>query len=158
VDADAILQAFANRLVDCILIGGMNFALRHEPVMTFDVDFWVADTDENLQRVNESLRDLGAQWGPDENSWKPVSEDFTWLRRQSIFWPSSAHGAIDIFREVIGLEGQYAACLKRSIPSLTPTGIPYRSLSDADMLACQTALPENLRRLDRVRYLRNLLP
>ena len=35
MNPDAILQAFAHRAVDCILIGGMNFALRHQPVTTY---------------------------------------------------------------------------------------------------------------------------
>ena len=158
MNADAILQAFAYHHVNAILIGGMNFALRHHLGTTYDVDFWVADSDENLRRVNEALRELGAQWGPSETTWGPVPEDSAWLRRQGVLCLSSPQGAIDIFRDVAGLEGQYAACFERSTLAQTPTGIPYRSLANADMLACQMALPEGLRRLDRVRYLKGLLP
>jgi hypothetical protein len=142
VNADAILQAFADHAVDTILIGGMNFALRHQPVATFDVDFWVADNDENLQRAASALRELGAKWGPDEASWGPVPEGFTWLQRHSVYCLTSLHGAINIFREVEGLQGQYAACHERSTLVHTFNGIPYRSLSNADMVACQMALPE----------------
>jgi hypothetical protein len=157
VNADGILGAFHRRGVEAILIGGMNFMLRHQPVLTFDVDLWVADSDENLARVADALRDIGARWGPDETSWSDVPQDFAWLRRQALFCLTSPLGAIDIFREVAGLEGQWAACRARCTELTTATGIPYASLSDRDMLACQLALPEAERKLDRVRFLQNLL-
>jgi hypothetical protein len=79
-----------------------------------------------------------------------------WLRRQSVFCLTSPHGAIDIFREVAGLEGQWDACRARCSELRTATGISYAGLSDRDMLACQMALPESERRLDRIRYLQQL--
>ena len=39
----------------------------------------------------------------------------------------------------------------------TATGIPYLSLSDRDMLACQMALPYGERRIERIRYLEQRL-
>ncbi len=157
MNVDAILKSFADHAVDAILIGGMNYLLRHQPILTYDVDFWVKDTDENLARVAAALRDLGASWGRDDASWKPVPEGFEWLHAQPVFCVSSAQGPIDIFREVAGLEGQYDNCRSRSSERHTATGFPYVSLSNQDMLACQMALPEGLRRLDRVTYLENLL-
>ena len=157
MNADAILEAFDRHQVDALLIGGMNFLLRHQPVLTFDVDFWVNDTDENLSRVVTALRELGAQWGKTEDSWGPLPDGYVWLRAQTVFCLTTGHGAVDIFRAVEGLEGQYAACKIRSTSEVSTVGIPYRSLSDQDMLACQLALPENLRRLDRTAYLKNLL-
>jgi hypothetical protein len=157
MNVDAILECFAHHRVNVILIGGMNFLLRHQPVLTYDVDLWVKDTDENLTKVSEALRDLGAEWGRDDASWKPVPGGFGWLRAQTIFCLTSAHGAIDIFREVAGLEGQYDICRDRCSECRTSSGIPYASLSNQDMLACQMALPETERRLDRVTFLKNLL-
>jgi len=154
---DAILDSFARHEVDAILIGGMNFLLRHEPVLTFDVDFWVSNDEANLARVAKALRALEAKWGKTEGDWGPVSEDPAWLRSQAVFCLTSPHGAIDIFRAVEGLAGQYEACKTRSSEERTPNGAFYRSLSDQDMLACQLALPESLRRLDRTRYLKDLL-
>ena len=147
----------ARHQVDAILIGGMNFLLRHQPVLTFDVDFWVRDTEENLSRLVSALRELDAEWGRDEASWGPFPATTQWLRSQSVFCLTTRHGAVDIFRELRGLEGQYETCLARSHPTLTAGGIPYRSLSDQDMLACQLALPETERRLDRVTYLKKYL-
>ena len=157
MNVDAILDSFARHKVDAILIGGMNFLLRHQPVLTFDVDFWVNDTDENLSKVTDALHDLRAEWGRDDKSWKPVPNGFGWLRAQTVFCLTSAQGAIDIFREVTGLEGQYADCRARCSPCQTSSGIPYLSLSNQDMLACQMALPERERRLDRVAFLENLV-
>lgn len=157
MNVDAILKSFADYAVDAILIGGMNYLLRHQPVLTYDVDFWVKDTDDNLARVAAALRDLGASWGKDDASWKPVPDGFTWLQSQSVFCLSSTQGAIDIFRDLAGLEGQYDECHARSTVCETATGFPYRSLADQDMLACQMALPVGLRRLDRIAYLENIL-
>ena len=157
MNADAILESFRRHEVDAILIGGMNFLLRHQPVLTFDVDFWVKDDDENLSRVATALHDLGAEWGKTEETWGPLPGGHDWLRPQSVFCLTTPHGAVDIFRSVEGLDGQYEACKTRSSVERTAGGISFRSLSDQDMLACQLALPENLRRLDRTNYLRNLL-
>lgn len=157
MNVDAILESFNRHKVDAILIGGMNFLLRHQPVLTFDVDFWVKDTDENLSKVSEALHDLRAEWGRDDKTWKPVPNGFGWFRDQPMFCLTSAHGAIDIFREVAGLEGQYDVCRDRCSECRTSSGIPYASLSDQDMLACQMALPKTERRLDRIAFLENLL-
>jgi hypothetical protein len=117
----------------------------------------VKDTDENLLLVTTALTDLGAAWGPDDSSWKPIPTDSAWLRRQSVFCLTSNHGAIDIFREVKGLEGLYAVCRARADLRHTLSKIPYLSLSDQDMLTCQMSLPEASRRLDRVAFLTKLL-
>jgi hypothetical protein len=156
VNADRILQSFHEHKVDCILIGGMNFLLRHQPVLTFDVDFWVRDNPDNLKNVNRALQDLGASWGRSEKTWGPVPSDAQWLTRQVVFCLTSEHGAVDIFREVEGLP-DFDACWQRSSVRQTEAGTPFRSLADEDMLACQLALNEGDRRLDRVAYLQKLL-
>jgi hypothetical protein len=157
MNVDFILETFERQSVDALLIGGMNFLLRHHPVLTFDIDFWVGDTEENLTRVATALRALDARWGRTEATWGPVPDSADWLRIQSVFCLTSPHGAIDIFRAVEGLPDQYDACAARATLEVSPGGARYRSLSDVDMLSCQLALPESLRRLDRTRYLKNLL-
>ncbi len=150
-----VLQTFSRLGVDFLLIGGMNFLLRHQPVTTFDIDLWVRDDDANLDRVAAALHELGAEWGDSASTFRPVPADMAWLRRQSVFCLTSKAGAIDIFRSVYGL-GDYESCRARSVET-TRDGITFRSLSDLDMLACQLALPEGERRLDRVAYLKKLL-
>jgi hypothetical protein len=154
MDLDHILRAFNARRVDYLLIGGMNFLLRHEPVLTFDVDLWIDDTKENRDRTEQALSDLGAEWGPTEEQWGPVSDrKHGWLASQGVFCVTSAAGAIDIFRQVQGLDS-WDQCRARAYSGETGAGTPYSGLSDLDMLASQTALPESGRKQDRIRTLR----
>src|SRR5687767_6997550 len=113
MNVDAILQELNAAKVDYILIGGMNFLLRHLPELTFDVDIWVRDDAENLECLNVALRKMGAAWGPTEQEWKPLPGDWQWLRRQSVFCVTTDFGALDIFREVRGLEGRFDECGQR---------------------------------------------
>jgi len=73
MNVDHILRTFADCGVEYLLIGGMNFLLRHEPVLTYDIDFWIHDTAENLDRCAVALQQLDAAWGPTEADWRPVA-------------------------------------------------------------------------------------
>lgn len=154
MNVDAILQALDREQVDCLLIGGMNFLLRHRPELTFDVDVWVRDDPVNLERLNRALRSLDAQWGPTETEWRAVPDDWRWLQSQVVFCLTTEHGALDVFRDVRGLEGRYDECRQRALASVTGTGVKYAALSDQDMLACQEALPPSQRKPQRVEILR----
>jgi len=154
MNVDRILNAFESHSADYILIGGVNFLLNHAPELTFDVDLWIRDDEANWQSTNAALRELQAEWGPSEQEWKAVPPDPLWLRRQSVFCLTSPYGAIDVFREVKGLEGRYAECKAAAPRRSTANGQSYTSLSDRDMLQCQLALPENVRKISRVEILR----
>jgi hypothetical protein len=157
MDIDHILEVLHAEQVEYLLIGGVNFLLRHEPEMTFDVDIWVNDHDENLARLNRALRRLGAEWGPTEQQWAPVPEDPQWLRRQPLFCLTTRCGALDVFREVKGLEGEYDRARAAAVETRTSTGIPYAGLSDRDMLRCQEALPLAERKPRRMEALRRAI-
>jgi hypothetical protein len=157
MNVDAILQAFNETNARYMLIGGMNFFLRHEPVSTFDVDLWVQDSSENKSKVTESLVRLKAEWGPTEQQWKPVTADPSWMTGQGCFCLTSAAGAIDIFLDVHGLEGKFEECYQRAIRTKTLSGTEYIALADVDMLRCQEALPPGLRKTDRIRVLQSKL-
>lgn len=157
LDIDHILRTLNDAQADYILIGGMNFLLRHVPELTFDIDVWVADTPANLTRVNHALRVLGAEWGPSDSSWKPVPDDPGWLTLQPLFCLTTRHGALDVFRDVRGLEGRYAECRSESVPSKTPACVPYQALSDRHMLETQLALPEAYRKDRRIAVLKKAL-
>ncbi|MHB8521509.1 MAG: hypothetical protein ACYDH9_12230 [Limisphaerales bacterium] len=157
MNVDEMLQALNGEQVGCLLIGGMNFLLRHVPELTFDVDIWVEDTVANLERLNRALRRLEAEWGRTEAEWKPVPDDWRWLQRQGLFSLTTQHGALDVFRDVRGLEGRYAECRTRAVPSVTGTGVAFLALSDEDMLACQEALPPGERNERRIAVLRDAI-
>jgi hypothetical protein len=153
MNVDAILQTFNAREVEYLLIGGMNFLLRHQPVLTYDIDLWVRDTPANLARCDAALQSLGAEWGPTEDAWKKVAEQPGWLSRQSVFCLTSASGAIDVFRTVTGLPS-WEEANERAYAGSTAAGVAYRGLCDEDMILCQLALPEGQQRHDRIAALR----
>jgi hypothetical protein len=62
MNVDRILETFNRQQVAYLLIGGMNFLLGHKPVLTYDVDLWVEDTEENLRRCEAALAELDAEW------------------------------------------------------------------------------------------------
>jgi hypothetical protein len=154
MNVDEILGRLNDQNVNFLLIGGMNFLLRHSPELTFDVDIWARDTPENLARLNQALRRLGASWGPTEKEWAAIPADWRWLERQMVFCLTTDHGALDVFRDVRGLEGRYDECRAAASPIHTAAGVPFASLSDEHMLACQEALPEAERKERRMDILR----
>ena len=157
MDVDAILAAMNQRDVRYLIIGGMNFMLRHRPLLTYDIDFWVEDTEENRHKCGQALANLDAEWGSTEENWAPVSKlPADWLGEQAIYCLNSPHGAIDIMRVVEGLDS-WQESWQRGIDEKTKAGTPYRGLSDDDMLKCQLALAEPQRNLERVRILQEIL-
>ena len=140
MDIDRILNILARQQVDCILIGGVNFLLHHAAELTFDMDIWVNDTDENLARLNAALREMKAEWGQTEKEWAPVPNTHHWLKTQNLFCLTTGLGAVDIFRVVKGLEGKYAECVAEARRAKTAGGAPYVGLSDRHMLISQEAL------------------
>ena len=157
MNVDEILSALNKERTDYILIGGMNFLIRHLPELTFDVDVWVNHSEENLIKLNKALCALGAAWGPTEKEWQTVGEDWRWLQRQNVFCLTTRHGAVDVFLEVRGLEGRYAECRRAASEWRTNASVPFASLSDEHMLACQEALPLSEQRPGRVKVLREAL-
>lgn len=157
MNVETVMKAFNSASVKYLLIGGVNYLLRHEPVLTFDIDLWIEDSPENRKRCEHALAALGSEWGADEKTWRPVKGMAAgWLDRQQVFCLTSPHGAIDIFRRVNGLD-DWRSAWARGTDETTTAGVAFRSLSDADMLACQMALPEKDRKHERVERLRGIL-
>jgi len=157
MNVDRILETMNRHSVDYLLIGGMNFLLRHQPELTFDVDLWIADTPENRQRCAQALTALDAAWGATDADWASVRElAGDWLERQAVFCLTSPFGAIDVFRAVRGL-ADWATCAGRAAAGCTEAGVPFRGLGDADMLAAQMALEPQQRKATRVEFLQQLL-
>jgi len=72
MNVDHILDTMNAEGVEYLLIGGMNFLLRHQPVLTDDVDLWICDTDANRARSERALIRLAAAWGTTLKDWKPA--------------------------------------------------------------------------------------
>ena len=157
MNIDLILSELNAAKVDYLLIGGVNFLLRHQGPLTQDVDIWVHDTDENLIRLMAALRRLNAEWGSTDANWGPVVENISWLKSQPVFCMLTSAGSLDVFRDVRGLEGRYEECKQRGISGRTANGVDYIALSDEDMLQTQLALDPREQKLDRISVLKRAL-
>ena len=126
MNIDRVLQSLAKNEVDYLLIGGVNFLLRHAPEITYDIDVWIADNPKNLERTVTFLKSINAEWGATEDDWKPVPDTTTWLTLQPVFCLTSPIAAIDIFREVKGLENRYDVArqppLRQRLPAASHFG------------------------------------
>jgi hypothetical protein len=157
MNVDVILRTLNRHKVAYLLIGGVNFLMRHEPVLTYDIDIWIQDTDENIRRAEKTLVALKAEWGRSEDAWGPVAKLRSgWLKSQAVFCLTSPHGAIDIFRSVTGLR-DWKSALENAPHEKTATGITYRGISDQDMLRCQKALSKKERKIERIAVLTKVL-
>jgi hypothetical protein len=157
MNVDHILQTLNDHQVRYLLVGGVNFLLRHQPVLTFDVDVWIDPAADNVRRAEQALATLQAEWGPDEQAWGPVHQRAAgWLGAQPVYCLTSPHGAIDVFLRITGLYDWNASC-NQAASEKTAGGVAYLGLSDADMLASQEALDEKDRKPDRIRELKRIL-
>jgi hypothetical protein len=157
MNQERIFECFNRHGVNYLLIGGMNMLLRHGGNLTYDVDLWIEDTEENRLRCHRALVELEVTWGRSDADWGPVAQKSpTWLEGQGVLCLLSAAGAIDIFRSVEGLPS-WAECRQRAVETKTAKGIAFLALSDEDMLKCQTALPEKEQKQDRIRLLKQIL-
>src|SRR5688572_7621375 len=103
MDTDKILATMNDCGVAYLLIGGVNFMLRHQPVLTFDVDLWIEDSGDNRLRCELALSALDAEWGETDATWERVGRKSRgWLSGQSVYCLHSPVGAIDIFCQVHG--------------------------------------------------------
>jgi hypothetical protein len=155
MNVDHILGTFNQHGVSYLLIGGMNFLLRHLPVTTYDVDLWIEDQPANRLQCEAALAALDAEWGQTDADWGPVARlPAGWLDRQGVYSLNSPHGAIDVFRSVHGLP-DWPTVAARAIPESTQGGIAYHGICDEDMLQCQLALDPGAQNQTRVTYLRS---
>ncbi|MFZ5832814.1 MAG: hypothetical protein ACOY3P_22235 [Planctomycetota bacterium] len=154
MNIERILNALNEHEVAYMLIGGVNFLLRHQGPMTYDVDIWIDDSDENRARCEAALRALDAEWGSRDEDWGPVEERPSgWLDGQSVFCLLTPHGALDVFRQMRGLP-DWATCRNRAVHVTISGTIECFAVNDQDMLDSQLALPPGLQRTERLRVLR----
>jgi len=157
MNIDGMLATLLEWRGEFLLLGGVNFMLRHQPVLTYDLDVWVRPTAANLRRCEKALAALQAEWGRTESDWRPVAGRRPgWLGGQAVYCMICAGGALDVFLQVRGL-GAWPSSRAVSVEVKTAAGIVCRGLSDRDMLRCQEALPDNERKADRIRTLRQAL-
>ena len=157
MNIDRMLEVLNGHKTDFLVIGGVNFMFRHSPELTYDLDIWVQDTDQNLLTLNSALRDLGAEWGATDESWGAVPGNPEWLKRQGMYCLITREGPLDVFRDVRGLEGRYDECARAAVLAKTRAGMLFRGLSDRHMLETQLVLPPGEQKPTRIATLRRAL-
>lgn len=157
MNIDPILESFNKQKVAYMLIGGMNFHLRHKPVLTYDIDFWVENTEENLSRCEKALVELNAEWGKSQEEWGPVTNIKPgWLIDPPEICLTSSYGPINVYKNRKGLDS-WAVVNGRAYAGTTPGGVSYRGMGDEDTLKDQYALDEQDRRMERIAVLEEVL-
>ncbi len=156
-DYNLILHALQNRAVDFLLVGGLNFYLLHKRLTTNDVDVLIDDSEENRNTCELALRDLDAHWGLRDEDWGPVeNKQRGWLSSQGMYCLITKHGPLDVFRSLDGIVS-YAEAKSRAVVAKYDGQQQVMALHPSDLLQCQLALPEEIRRHERVAFLRNVL-
>jgi hypothetical protein len=157
LDFESVFLAMNACDVDYILIGGLNYYLAFRPVSTQDIDLFIDDEPENRNRCEKALTTLDAEWGKGDYDWGPVATKSPgWLSAQGVYCLLTNAGPVDIFRSLAGVES-YAMAKETSVDFCTSFGTAIKLLSPQFLLACQLAIPEHARRIDRVRHLQEIL-
>jgi hypothetical protein len=162
-DPERMLSALADGEVRFILIGGMAAVLHGDVGVTVDIDVVPARSDENLERLAEALRGLGArirtEGEPEGLSFDCSMEFFRNLAPDSIvnmtteagdldvtFCPSGTSGFSDLKRDAVEIEA--ADRLHIFVASLEDV---IRSKQAANREKDRLALPRLRRLLDRLK-------
>ncbi len=143
--------------VSYLLVGGLNYFLRHKPVTTQDIDLLIDETPQNRQLCEIALIDLDAEWGRRDEDWGKVSaKPKGWLSGQSVFCLLTRFGPVDIFLSIPGIPSFTEARL-RSVSFEIDQSIQVRLISTEDLLACQFAIPEIYRKRERIAHLQRIV-
>jgi hypothetical protein len=162
-DPERMLSALADREVRFILIGGMAAVLHGDVGVTVDIDVVPERSEENLERLAEALRGLGArirtEGEPEGLLFDCSAEFFRNLPPDSIvnmtteagdldvtFRPSGTSGFSDLRRDAVEIEA--ADRLYILVASLEDV---IRSKEAASREKDRVALPRLRRLLDRLR-------
>jgi hypothetical protein len=143
--------------VSYLLVGGLNYFLRHKPVTTQDIDLLIDDTPQNRRLCEIALVELGAEWGRRDEDWGSVSaKPNGWLSGQSVFCLLTRFGPVDIFLSIPGISNFSEARLRSVLFEIDPS-TQVRLISTVDLLACQFAIPEIYRKRERIAHLQGII-
>lgn len=153
-DPAPILEALVARRVQFVLIGGFAARLHGSPLPTEDVDVTPEMSTENLTRLSDALRDLGARVRhPDIPEGLPFAHDAASLAG-SVFWNlTTAHGDLDLCFTPAGTTG-YPTLAAESV-RLRISGVDVTVASLADIVRSKDAAnrPKDHRALPVLREL-----
>ena len=96
------LKLFSDFKVDCVIVGGVAAGARGSSQVTYDVDVCYSRTRNNLKRLADALRSVGATLRGAPKG-LPFLLDEETLRRELNFTFDTSIGKIDILGEVLGV-------------------------------------------------------
>ena len=140
-DYKDMLQILSDHKVKFLVVGAYAMAAYGYPRATGDIDIWVDNSQENSERVYESLQEFGA---PISN----VSKD-TFCEEGIIFQIGVAPRRIDIITVISGVDFENAYAHKQEI-EIENVRIPF--LSKEDLITNKKATGREKDKLD-VKYL-----
>jgi hypothetical protein len=156
-DYRTMLACLLSHEVDFLLVGGLNFFLAHQPVATADVDILIDDSESNRMRCEAAIASMDGQWGKLDADWGPVRDRLSgWLSTQGVYCLITKFGPLDVFRSLSGIDSFTLAATRSIQYPLFPNQY-VRLISASDLLACQLALDESIRKRDRVHYLQRIV-
>ena len=113
IDFEAIIRAFGDACVECVVVGGLAASIHGAARLTQDVDFVYSRSRRNLERVVAALRPHAPYLRG-----APPGLPFDWseetLERGLNFTLTTAIGDIDLLGEIVG-GGDYAALLPHTV-------------------------------------------
>lgn len=105
-DPNRALRTLVEHGVRFVVIGGYGAALLGSPVVSFDLDICSARNEENLRRLADALKELGARLrGPDVPDRLPFEADERALALGDSFTFSTVAGPVDILATPTGTHG-----------------------------------------------------
>ena len=116
LDAVAIAAVMNRHGVEYVVIGAFAAIAQQAPIApTRDIDFTPEHTTENLARLSDALRELGARirTGVDDGE-LPFDHDATSLRRADMWNLICRYGEFDIAFRPAGFETGYMALIERA--------------------------------------------
>jgi len=123
-----LLSVFANENVRYLVIGGYAVSYYDRPRYTKDLDLWVDNHPENLQRVYRALARFGAP--------QHVLHDLQQLRPDEVLWMGNPPLRIDILQNVDGVD--FSKCFAGH-QQAEWHGVPVRLISRRDLIASKRA-------------------
>jgi hypothetical protein len=138
-DPEAILRALDNNGVDYILIGGLAARLHGSPLTTLDADITPATDPANLDRLVNTLVQIGAQLRvPGLDYGVPIRLAADWFQRMTTITLVTAHGLLDVALRPDAFERGYID-LDADAMALEVFGIPVRIAALEQIIASKRA-------------------
>jgi len=123
-----LLAVFAAHEVDYLVVGGYAVGFHARPRFTKDIDLWVGNAPENLNRAHAALEEFGAPAAMLEQLASALDEDVLWMGVPPV--------RIDVVKGVPG--GNFSACLSRRVRT-SWDGVSVSVIGKDDLIAIKRA-------------------